>query len=151
MHRAAVVRCASILASSGNGARFKKGCTPILKMQSGPVIPQPSPELEKALRLINYVTGNRPRPPQLRRSQAQFVGGKQVTDETARKLYAELLTLRGGVLFKDEADLLEAIAQRLGEPLRWRIGHFERGPVSGAYQLEYEEASDGYRNQIQES
>lgn len=81
-----------------------------------------SPQLEKALNLINYERGD-PRgpttPPQKRTAYAERVAGVMVP-ETAQTVYSELLTLRSGWLFSDEADLLAALAVRLDRPLGWR-------------------------------
>lgn len=81
-----------------------------------------SPALEKALDLINHERGD-PRgpatPPTKRTEYAERVAGVMVP-ETAQSVYSELLGLRGGNLFKDEADLLAALAVRLARPVGWR-------------------------------
>jgi hypothetical protein len=81
-----------------------------------------SPALDKALNLINFERGD-PRgpatPPQKRTEYAARVAGVMVP-ETARSVYSELLALRSGHLFKDEADLLDALAVRLEKPVDWR-------------------------------
>lgn len=81
-----------------------------------------SPVLEKALLLINFERGDphkAPTPPQKRTEYAARVAGVMVP-ETAQAVYSELLVLRGGHLFKDEADLLQALAVRLEKRLAWR-------------------------------
>lgn len=81
-----------------------------------------SPALEKALLLINHERGDPRGPatqPQKRTEYAQRVAGVMVP-ETAQGVYSELLALRGGWLFKDEADLLDALAVRLARPVDWR-------------------------------
>ena len=83
-----------------------------------------SPQLEKALLLINYERGDakgKATPVHKRTAYAKSVAGVMLP-ETAHAVYSELLLLRGGWLFKDEVDLQAALAERLDKPLTWR--HF---------------------------
>lgn len=94
-------------------------------LESTPHTPQtaePSYKLIKALNIINYSDKacRIPRPPEGRRGKAQKVAYELLKEDTAEELYTELLTFRNGYLFKDEADLLEFVAERLGKPLQWR-------------------------------
>lgn len=81
-----------------------------------------SPQLEHALALINYERGDtrgKPTPVHKRTEHAGRIAGVMALD-TAQTVYSELLALRGGWLFKDEADLLQGLAERLGQPVGWR-------------------------------
>lgn len=81
-----------------------------------------TPSLTRALTLIAK------RKPAERAEWARKVSTDILTDETANDLYGELLALRGGVLFKDEADLLDGIATRLDRPVTWRSGRLDGEP-----------------------
>lgn len=78
-----------------------------------------SDSLGKALTLINYFDrlGRTPRPAEGRRDRAEKIAGVML-QETAEAVFAELLARP--VLFVDEANLLESLAERLEQPVRWR-------------------------------
>jgi hypothetical protein len=94
-----------------------------------------SAQLEKALNLINYERGDqkgKASPPGTRTEYAKRVAGVMLP-ETAETVFAELLALRGGWLFKDEADLQEALAARFDKPLMWRHWHDKTGVKEGRH------------------
>ena len=94
-----------------------------------------STELEKALLLINYERGDpkgKATPPGKRSEYAKRVAGVMLP-ETAASVFTELCTLRIGWLFKDEADLQAALAERLGKPLAWRNWHDKTGVREGRF------------------
>lgn len=83
--------------------------------------------LERALALIEFsdLARTRYRPQGERKETARKVAHDKLTDESANEVYCALL---GRPLLSDEANLLEAVAERLGRSIRWRhlelsIGH----------------------------
>lgn len=97
--------------------------------------PEPSPALAKALGIINYTDAlqRQRRPVGSRRNKAEKVAGIML-EATANAVYLELL--QRPVLWKDESDLLESLASRLGKPVdfyhlklevdaRWKAGRYD--------------------------
>ena len=83
--------------------------------------------LERALALIEFsdLARTKYRPQGERKATARKVAHDKLTDESAVEVYYALL---GRPLLSDEADLLEAVAERLGKAIQWRhlellVGH----------------------------